>query len=171
MCHDSIDHLFELLDAACLCLLDPIVHNLFRQLLHLHITSDGIQIVLGVEVYPTLIITGKEFVAHIVRMAVVVHRHAYQRVVGFIPIGLVLRPGVEQGIEGTGRLCFISSGESAFSIVQAESGRSFINASEWCRVSVTDFGSLQDRRASNRGRIHRIAQSCIHSCHRVSILF
>ena len=57
---------------------------------------------LDIEMYPTFIIIGKELAACIVGVAIVVHRNAYQRVVGFVAIGLVLRLGIEQGIVGTG---------------------------------------------------------------------
>ena len=57
---------------------------------------------LDIEMYPTFIITGKELAACIVGVAIIVHRNAYQRIVGFVAIGLVLRLGIEQGIVGTG---------------------------------------------------------------------
>ena len=45
---------------------------------------------------------GKELATHIVRVAIVVRRYGYQRVVGLVDVVLVLRLGVKQGLVGTG---------------------------------------------------------------------
>ena len=80
---------------------EKIISHLVRQLLRLHVARCSIQIVLTIEMYSTFIIIRKELVAHIVGFAVVVHCNAYQRIVGFVPIGLVLCLCIKQGIEGT----------------------------------------------------------------------